>query len=297
VQRLEFPLKTPAQSAGVSVGAPKLVEGRVGIGLRAPHYHQVLETLPAVGWLEVHSENFFAAGGPAKHFLQRFREFYPISLHGVGLSLGSTDPLSLTHLAKLKDLVERIDPILVSEHLCWCHAGGRHLNDLLPLPYTEEALSHIVSRIAETQDYLGRQILIENVSSYMQFVDSSIPEWEFVAEVSRRAGCGILLDVNNIYVSSVNHDFDPKDYFVAIPPEAVCEIHLAGFDETDECLIDTHGKRVADPVWSLYEEALQRLGPKPTLIEWDTDIPALSVLLEEAEKATSFMTEVYACPA
>jgi uncharacterized protein (UPF0276 family) len=271
------------------MAGPELSLQRAGIGLRAPHYHQLLETRPAVGWLEVHSENFFTAGGPIRNFLQRFRELYPISLHGVGLSLGSTDPLSLTHLAKVKELADRIEPALVSEHLCWCHAGGRHLNDLLPLPYTEEALDHVVSRIGKAQEYLRRQIMVENVSSYLEFVDSTIPEWEFVTEVSRRAGCGILLDVNNIYVSSVNHRFDPDAYLACIPVEAVGEIHLAGFDQTDECLIDTHGNRVADPVWVLYEKALQRFGPKPTLIEWDTDIPALDVLLDEAEKASAFM--------
>ncbi|MES2353388.1 MAG: DUF692 domain-containing protein [Pseudomonadota bacterium] len=278
------------QSIGASIDGPKLSTRRAGIGLRAPHYGQLLETRPAVGWLEVHSENFFAAGGPTKHFLEKFRALYPISLHGVGLSLGSTDPLSKTHLAKIKGLADRIEPALISEHLCWCHVGQRHLNDLLPLPYTEEALAHVVSRIVEAQDYLRRQILIENVSSYLQFVDSTIPEWEFVAEVSRRAGCGILLDVNNIYVSSVNHGFDPKDYLAAMPRDAIGEIHLAGFDKTDECLIDTHGNLVAEPVWALYQETLRRFGSKPTLVEWDTDIPELAVLLGEAEKASGFMT-------
>lgn len=264
-----------------------------GIGLRSPHYRELLETRPAVGWMEVHSENFFANGGSVKNILHRFRELYPISLHGVGLSLGSTDPLSIEHLAKIKDLASRIEPAMVSEHLCWCHAGGRHLNDLLPLPYTEEALQHVVSRIDEAQTYLGRRILIENVSSYLQFAASSIPEWEFIAEVSRRAGCGILLDVNNIYVNSVNHGFDPEDYFAAIESDSIGEIHLAGFDKTDECLIDTHGNRVADEVWMLYAKALERFGPKPTLIEWDTDIPALDVLLDEAAKASALMEETH----
>ncbi|HVK54816.1 MAG TPA: DUF692 domain-containing protein [Burkholderiales bacterium] len=280
---------------------PTLPEQRAGIGLRAPHYREILDSKPPVGWLEAHSENFFAAGGPIKQFLKEFCELYPMSLHGVGLSLGSTDPLSMAHLQKVKALADSVQPALISEHLCWGHAGGRHLNDLLPLPYTEEALAHVVSRIGQAQDFLGRRILIENVSSYLQFADSTIPEWEFVAEVSRRAGSGILLDVNNIYVNSVNHGFDPEDYLAAIPGDAIGEIHLAGFDRADGCLIDTHGARVAEPVWALYRKAVQRFGPKPTLIEWDTDIPELAVLLEEAEKASNILAsavmskeEVYA---
>ena len=249
----------------------------------------MLETLPEVGWLEVHSENFFAAGGPARQFLQRIREEYPVSLHGVGLSLGSVDPLCHRHLAKLKRLADAVQPMLISEHLCWSHAGGRHVNDLLPLPYTAEALDHLTTRIGEVQDYLRRRILIENVSSYLEFAESSIAEWDFVAEVIRRSGCGILLDVNNIYVNSVNHRFDPRVYLAAIPRDAVGEIHLAGFGVSDECLIDTHGSRIAEPVWSLYAESLARFGPKPTLVEWDTDIPALPVLLEEAAKASRFL--------
>lgn len=266
----------------------------VGIGLRAPHYRPILDALPEVGWLEVHSENYFCGGGQPLAILTKFRELYPISLHGVGLSLGSSDPLSRTHLSKLKALIERIDPMLVSEHMCWCHAGGRHLNDLLPLPYTEEALEHMVTRVDEAQDFLGRRILLENLSSYVQFADSTIPEWEFIAEVSRRAGCGILLDVNNIHVNSVNHSFDPSDYLAGIPKDAVGEIHLAGFDTNGECLIDTHGKAVADAVWALYKAAIERLGARPTLIEWDTDIPELGVLLGEAAKAKACIGELHA---
>lgn len=276
-----------------ALGGPNLFFLRAGIGLRSPHHQEVLGTRPAAPWLEVHSENFFADGGPARHFLQSVRALYPLSLHGVGLSLGSTDALSLNHLARLKRLADEVEPVLVSEHLCWCHAGGRHLNDLLPLPYTEEALRHVVSRIGEAQDYLRRRILVENVSSYLEFTDSTIPEWQFIAEVSHRAGCGILLDVNNIYVNSVNHGFDPHQYLAAIPGDAVGEVHLAGFDETDECLIDTHGNRVADAVWALYADTLQRFGAKPTLIEWDTAIPALSVLLDEADKASAYLHKAH----
>jgi uncharacterized protein (UPF0276 family) len=269
---------------------------RAGIGLRTPHVRQVLTEQPDVGWLEVHSENFFARGGQVLHVLERARNRYPLSLHGVGLSLGSTDPLSREHLRALKTLVERFEPALVSDHLCWGMVGGRHLNDLLPLPYTEEALGVVCRNVATTQEYLGRQILVENVSSYLQFSDSSIPEWEFLAAVVRRTGCGILLDVNNIYVSSVNHGFDALAYLDAMPPREVQEIHLAGFDSNGVCLIDTHGKPVHGPVWNLYGEALSRLGPVPTLIEWDTDLPALEILLGEAHKAQDILDE-WALPA
>ncbi len=262
---------------------------RAGIGLRTPHYHGLLERLPPIGWFEVHSENYFGDGGQPLHFLEQFRSHYPCSLHGVGLSLGSTDPLNAIHLKKLKALADRFEPGLVSDHLCWSSVGGQFLNDLLPLPYTEEALSHVVTRIGEAQDFLRRQILVENVSSYLQYKHSTIPEWEFLAEVSRRAGCGILFDVNNIYVSSQNHHFDPNKYIDAIPAEAVQEIHLAGFDSNGECLIDTHGKPVCDDVWLLYAYTIAHMGPKPTLIEWDADIPALDVLLGEAWKARAIL--------
>lgn len=273
------------------------VPARAGIGLRAQHYTDVLETRPGIAWLEVHSENYFGAGGQPHYFLEQFRARYPLSLHGVGLSLGSTDALDYAHLGKLKTLIARYQPGLVSEHLCWGSVGGRHLNDLLPLPYTEEALCHVCERICWTQDFLGRQILIENVSSYIQFAQSTIPEWEFVAAVARATGCGILLDVNNIYVNAVNHKFDPLRYLEAIPVETVQEIHLAGFDSNGECLVDTHGKPVCDAVWALYREALERFGKIPTLIEWDTDIPELSVLLEETRKADAILEENRALPA
>ena len=276
---------------GRQVSARGAIPSRAGIGLRTPHTRQVLTEQPGVGWLEVHSENFFARGGQVLNTLERARTCYPLSLHGVGLSLGSTDALSQEHLRALKSLVARFEPGLVSDHLCWGMVGGRHLNDLLPLPYTEEALDVVCRNVATTQEYLGRQILVENVSSYLQFSDSSIPEWEFLAAVSRRSGCGILLDVNNIYVSSVNHGFDAHAYLDAIPAPAVQEIHLAGFDSNGTCLIDTHGKPVHGPVWNLYGEALSRLGPVPTLIEWDTDLPALEILLGEARKAQDILDE------
>lgn len=262
-----------------------LISPRAGIGLRPPHYQAMLATAPSVSFLEVHSENFFGDGGQPLKYLRRFREDYPISTHGVGLSLGSTDPLDADHLRKLKRLVDAIDPILVSEHLCWVGVNGRFLNDLLPLPYTQESLEHVVRRVGELQDFLKRPILIENVSSYLEFVDSTIPEWEFVREVASRSGCQILLDVNNIHVNATNHDFDALTYLDAIAPGSVGEIHLAGFQDTGEVLIDTHGAAVSNEVWHLYEHAIARFGAVPTLIEWDTDIPALTVLLGEAEKA------------
>lgn len=267
------------------------IPARAGIGLRAPHYRELLDTLPAVGWLEVHSENYFGEGGQPLHYLEQARSHYPLSLHGVGLSLGSTDELDRTHLSKLKRLAERFDPALVSEHLCWCSAGGRYLNDLLPLPYTEEALALVSRHIDEAQTFLGRRILVENVSSYLQFAHSTLPEWEFLTEAAARSGCGILLDVNNIYVSAVNHGFDADRYLEAIPVEAVGEIHLAGFDSNGDCLIDTHGKPVADEVWALYRRAVRRFGRVPTLIEWDTDIPPLAILLDEARKADAILAE------
>lgn len=268
---------------------------RAGIGLRAQHYQDVLEQRPAAGWLEVHSENYFGAGGAPLHYLERIREHYPLSLHGVGLSLGSTDNLNLAHLENLRALVARVEPALVSEHLCWSSIGGRYLNDLAPLPYTDEALQHVSARIRQAQDFLGVQLLIENVSSYLEYHDSTIPEWEFLAAVAKSSGCGILLDINNIYVNATNHGFDASEYLRAIPVAAVQELHLAGFSvnryEDGEILIDTHSARVAAPVWTLYREAVQRFGPVPTLIEWDTDIPPLAVLLEEMSSADKILGE------
>ena len=260
-----------------------------GIGLRAPHVAQVLSSHPRVAWFEVHSENYFAEGGSAIAALERIRADYEVALHGVGLSLGSTDPLDEGHLTKLEHLIARIDPPLVSEHLCWSGVGGRHLNDLLPLPYTDEALGHFCARVDAVQQRLGREIAVENVSSYLAFAEATIPEWEFVAEVARRTGCKLLVDVNNIYVNAVNFGFDAERYLNAIPANAVAEIHLAGHDASGPRLIDTHGARVAPPVWGLYRYAVERFGPRPTLIEWDTDIPPFSVLEEEAAIATTFL--------
>ncbi len=263
----------------------------VGVGLRAKHYQDFLERRPDVGWLEVHSENYFGAGGHDLHVLRRLRSDYPVSVHGVGLALGSAAPEASGHVAKLKRLVEAIEPALVSEHLCWGRALGRHFNDLLPLPYTEEALALMAGRVSQLQEALGRRILIENVSSYVEFHASAIPEGEFVAELARRSGCGVLLDVNNLYVNQLNHGSDALVAMRSIPVDAVAEIHLAGHLVTDACVIDTHGDRVAEPVWRLYQAALERFGAVATLIEWDTDIPPLDVLLDEARRARSAQEE------
>jgi len=268
-----------------------------GVGLRAPHYRELLDTRPALGWLEVHSENFFGEGGQPHWFLERLRAHYPLSLHGVGLGLGSVDALSSVHLDKLARLIQRYEPFLVSEHLCWSASGGRHLNDLLPLPYTQEALDHLCARVVQVQDRLGRRLLVENVSSYLRYRHSAIPEWEFVAEVAQRTGCGLLLDINNVYVNSVNHGFDAREYLAAVPAAAVQEIHLAGFETTPQLLIDTHGHPVCEAVWTLYRETVARIGPRPTLIEWDTDIPALAVLLAEAHHAGAILEDAEVVPA
>jgi uncharacterized protein (UPF0276 family) len=264
-----------------------------GIGLRAAHYGDFLAGRPRIGWLEVHSENYFGAGGYDLHVLEHVRRDYPLSLHGVGLSLGSADGLRERHLAKLQKLVERVDPLLVSEHLCWGAHGERHFNDLLPLPYTDEALALMAGRVEQVQSILRREILIENVSGYLQYRDSAMPELEFVAEVARRSGCGILLDINNLYVNSVNHGFDPVAALDAIPAHSVKEIHLAGHTRGDLCLIDDHGSRVIDAVWQLYATAIARLGAVRTLIEWDTAFPALDVLLDEARKAGTILAAAH----
>jgi len=223
---------------------------------------------------------------------------YPLSLHGVGLSIGSTDPLDRQHLAKLKELIRRFEPALVSEHLSWGSVGGRYFNDLLPLPYTDEALYHLIARVAQVQDVLGRQILIENPSSYLQYIESAIPEWEFLVELAERTGCGVLLDVNNIYVSASNHGFDAGGYLRAVPRHLVREIHLAGFTvnrfDDGEILIDTHNRPVWPAVWALYRQAVQRFGPIPTLIEWDTDLPELAVLVDEVQRADAILEERHA---
>jgi uncharacterized protein len=266
--------------------------GLVGIGLRAPHVAEILATRPPVGWLEVHTENYLG-GGPAPRALDRVRREHPISLHGVGLSLGSAEGLDPGHLARVVALTRRIEPVLVSEHLSWSIAGGAYLNHLLPLPYTEETLAVVAAHVTETQEALGRPLLVENPSSYLRFRNSPIPEPDFLAELARRTGCLLLCDLNNVFVSCRNFDQDPVAYLDALPARAIGEIHLAGHAKNDAdgrvILIDDHGSRVSDEVWALYERALERFGPRPTLIEWDTDLPALAVLLDEARSAETIL--------
>ncbi len=274
---------------------------RAGIGLRAPHVARVLHEQPSIPWLETHSENLFALGGPLQDAMTRIRENYPLSLHGVGLSLGSADRVDAAHLRRLQELVDRYEPELVSEHLCWGAVGDRHSNDLLPLPFTEEALHCVVSHIDEVQNALKREILVENISTYLLFDGADYTEWEFVTEAVKRSGCGLLCDVNNIYVNSVNHGFDPHVYLRALPRSAIREIHLAGFTRKEglpvPVLIDSHSRRVDDAVWDLYSEAVSLFGQVPTLIEWDAEIPELEVLMDEAAHAQEILDECEAPPA
>jgi uncharacterized protein (UPF0276 family) len=266
-----------------------------GIGLRPPHVAQMIASRPAVAFLEVHPENYMG-GGPAIAALEGLRRDYPLSLHGVGLSLGGSSPLDAGHLARLARLVERLDPVFVSEHLAWSVANGTYFNHLLPLPYVPESLDAMCARVSRMQDALGREVLVENPSLYLRFRHSCIPEPVFLGELARRSGCRILLDVNNLYVSCRNLDDDPVTYLDALPAEAIGEIHLGGHTANDAdgrtMLIDDHGSRVAEPVWQLYERALERYGPVPTLIEWDRNLPELAVLLDEAAGAQRHMDAV-----
>ncbi len=268
-----------------------------GIGLRAPHVVEFVESAQAqgrlTGFIEVHSENYFGRGGRPLHWLQRARRDHPLSLHGVGLSIGGCDPLDGPYLDRLADLIERVDPVLVSDHLCFSSAGGVHAHDLLPLPYTDEALDHVVARLQQVQQRLGRTILIENPSRYVAFAGSTMGEAEFLAEAARRSGCGILLDVNNVFVSACNLGLDAGAYLRALPVGAVRQIHLAGHLERRidgaEIMIDSHSRPVAEAVWSLYRDALARFGPLPTLVEWDADLPPLDRLLAEAAQAERWL--------
>jgi uncharacterized protein len=274
-----------------SRGVPGPIPASAGIGLRSVHHEALVTDRPAVGWIEAHTENYFHEGGAAVRALTRARSNYPLSLHGVGLGLGSADGLDREHLARIKRAVRRFEPALVSEHACWGHAGGVWFNDLLPLPATEEAVELLACQVREAQDFLERQILVENVSAYVEFEHSHLAEWEFLGAVVERSGCGLLLDVNNIYVSSKNLGLDARAYIAGVPGEAVREIHLAGHAQLDGVLVDNHGSRVCDEVWELYSLAIARLGPTPTLIEWDTDIPPLATLVSEAARADRMLQE------
>lgn len=252
-----------------------------GLGLRPVYYQTILAEKPAVDWFEIMSEDYFDCGGRPWHYLSNIRENYPVVMHGVSLSIGSQDPLNQAYLQALKRLMRRIEPKWVSDHLCWTGVDGVHLHDLMPLPYTEEALQHVVNRVKQVQDFLGRQILLENVSSYITYKASSMTEWEFLVEVAKRSDCLILLDINNIYVSAINHQFSPQDYLNSIPVERVQQFHVAGHTDCGTHLIDTHDESVPDPVWSLYRDAIKRFGAVSTLLERDDNWPPFSELLAE----------------
>jgi uncharacterized protein len=268
-----------------------------GLGLRVDHYEEILAAAPPIDWLEVLTENYLVPGGKPLSYLMRFRERYPLAMHGVSLSIGSTAPLDREYLRQLKALAARVEPAWISDHLCWTGVAGRNTHDLLPLPYTEEALAHVVERVRTVQDFLGRRILLENVSSYVTFRDSRLSEWQFLAEVATRADCLILLDVNNIYVSSVNHEFAPLDYLHAIPAERVQQIHLAGHENHGDYLVDTHDHPVPDPVWELYAAAVRRCGPVSTMIERDDHIPPLAELCAELSQARALCARTLAAAA
>ena len=256
-----------------------------GVGLRAEHYADVLAGRPPVDWFEAITENYMDTGGRPLDVLERVRRERPVALHGVGLSIGSTDPLHERYLERLAALIERIEPALVTDHLCWTGVGGRSLFDLFPLPYTEEALAHVCERVGRVQERIGRRILLENPSTYVEYRDADMTECAFLAALAERADCGILLDVNNVYVSAFNHGFDPIAYLDAMPVERVGQIHLAGFTNRGSYLFDTHNAPVAEPVWQLYAHARRRFGDVATLVEWDADIPSFARLCEELDRA------------
>ncbi|MGE0614705.1 MAG: DUF692 domain-containing protein [Bacteriovoracia bacterium] len=263
---------------------------QVGVGLRKDHYEHIFEHRPQVGWFEAISENFMGihsapTGGRPLWTLERIRRDYPVVLHGVSLSIGSADPVDAAYLKRLADLYERVQPAWVSDHLCWTGVDGENLHDLLPLPFTREALDHVVTKVSQVQTALKRRILLENVSSYVTFPDSEMTEWEFLAEIARRSGCGILLDLNNVFVSAKNHGFSAKEFIQGIPTGSVGQFHLAGHSDRGSFLFDTHDHPVCDEVWALYREALKKFGPVPTLIEWDDRIPPFPELMREASKA------------
>jgi len=265
-----------------------------GLGLRTDHYHDILSQKPAIDWFEIISEDYMVSGGNPLYFLDRIHEIYPIVMHGVSLSIGTFDPLDKDYLTELKKLADRVNPVWISDHLCWTGNQGVNLHDLLPLPYTEEALQHVVSRIKQVQDFLGRQILIENVSSYISYRHSVMTEWEFLNRVAEESECLLLFDINNIYVSSFNHQFDPMDYINGVPAKRIQQFHLAGHLNLGTHIVDTHDHAIIDPVWELYAKALQKFGPISTMIERDANIPPLADLLTELDQARAIAKKVLA---
>lgn len=268
-----------------------------GLGLRTDHYETILSEKPSIDWFEILTENYLVPGGKPHYFLEKIREHYPMVMHGVSMSIGSVDPLDKNYLEQVKSLANKIKPHWISDHLCWTGIQGKNMHDLLPLPYTDEAINHIVNRIQQVQDFLGQQILIENVSSYLTYQQSEMTEWHFLKEISERADCFILLDVNNIYVSAINHDFNPLDYIHAMPKDRVYQIHLAGHSNMGNYIIDTHDHDIVDPVWKLYTDTLRHCGNVSTMIERDDNIPPLENLLTELNHARKLAKSILLEPA
>lgn len=264
-----------------------------GLGLRPEYYQHILDNKPAIDWFEIISENYMVEGGKPLFYLDQIRQDYPLVMHGVSMSIGGTDPLNMDYLKQLKQLKQRLEPQWLSDHLCWTGVNGQNLHDLMPLPYTQPTLNHVVERVQRVQDYLGCRILLENVSSYVSYRESEMPEWEFVSEVARQADCLLLLDINNVFVSSFNHCFDSHRYINALPIEKVKQIHLAGYTDYQDYLIDTHDQAVSTPVWELYEQGLKRFGPLPTMIERDDNFPDFSELEAELEQAKTIHHKLY----
>jgi uncharacterized protein (UPF0276 family) len=292
-----IPLRRPPRTASGAVARTRSLPARAGIGLKPEHFREILEGRPEIGFFEVHAENYMVDGGPFHHYLTRIRERYPLSIHGVGLSIGGADPLDEAHLDRLAQLLDRYAPESFSEHLAWSSHGGNFYNDLLPVAYDRATLNRVCDHVDHVQQRLRRRMLLENPATYVEFVASTLPEADFIAEVVRRTGCGLLLDVNNIHVSCTNHGRDARDYLRALPLAAVGQIHLAGYAEDVDAagaplLIDSHGSPVAEVVWALYCQALDRVGPTPTLIERDNDIPSLPVLLAEADHADRILARL-----
>lgn len=263
----------------------KIEPGSFGLGLRTVHYEEILAAKPKVDWFELLSENYMVPGGKPLHYLDRIRADFPVVMHGVSLSIGGADPLDQAYLKELKALSERVQPQWISDHLCWTGFAAKNLHDLLPLPYTPEAVEHVARRVEAVQEFLGRRLLLENVSTYVTFRHSEMEEWEFLSEIARRADCDILLDVNNIYVSAFNHGFDARRYIDSVPAHRVKQIHLAGHSNCGTHIIDTHDAAIIDAVWDLYAYTVRKIGPVPTMIERDDHIPPLADLLEELELA------------
>ena len=290
---------TASVSVGLSDASAAPRDSRIsgaGIGLRTCHIEEVLNHLPPVPWFELLADNHLAEGGLVRAQVEAVRAHYPLTLHCVGMNLAGPDPLDRTYLGRVRDLRDRTEAVWVSDHLCFTAADGRHYHDLLPFPYTDEALRHVAARVLEVQDFLGEALVVENVSSYLRFADSSASEAEFLAQLTKATDCGLLLDVNNLYVNQVNHGDDLDAYLAALPLDRVREIHLAGYEPKEGYLLDAHNNRVSAPVWDLYEQVARYLPRIPALIEWDNDIPGFEVLVEEAERAATVATAVRARP-